>query len=109
MRNLVVRTGFLVSCLLSAVPAFAQDAAKFDYRVLATSRTSTLEKEMNEAAAAGFRFSATMGGETAIGGKEAVAVMSRTEGGQRDRYEYLLLATNRTATMQRELQAAAER
>lgn len=105
----------LIVCALVAVtfgvvhPASAQDAARFDYRVLATSRTSTLEKEMNEAAAAGYRYAAAMGGETAMGGKEAVAVMSRPEGGDRDRYEYILLATNRTSTMQKELQAAAER
>jgi hypothetical protein len=88
--------------------ADAQDLPKVDYRVLATSRTSTLEKEMNDAAAAGFRFAATMGGDTALGGKEAVAVMSRIDGGNRDRYEYRLLATNRTSTMQRELRDAAE-
>jgi len=62
---------------------------------------------MNEAAAAGFRFSAAMGGETALGGREAVAVMTRTEG-PHDRYEYRLLASNRTSTMQRELREAAE-
>lgn len=101
----------MLFCLVvfQVATAFAQAPSKVDYRVLATSKTSTLEKEMNEAAAAGFRFAATMGGETAIGGKEAVAVMSRVEGGEPDRYEYKLLATNRTSTMQRELREAAER
>jgi hypothetical protein len=47
-----------------------------------------------------------MGGDTAVGGKEAVAVMSRIQGG--DQYQYKLLATNRTSTMQRELREAAE-
>lgn len=107
--NRLVSLLLVVIGLAAASPARAQDVARFEYRVLATSRTSTLEKEMNEAAAAGFRFAATMGGETAIGGKEAVAVMSRPTGGNPDRYEYVLLATNRTSTMQRELQAAAER
>lgn len=100
----------LLACLVlsTAGSAFAQ-APKVDYRVLATSKTSTLEKEMNAAAQAGFRFAATMGGETAIGGKEAVAVMSRVEGATRDHFEYKLLAANRTSTMQRELRDAAER
>ena len=38
----------------AAAPARAQNAPRIEYRVLATSKTSTLEKEMNEAAAAGF-------------------------------------------------------
>ena len=47
-----------------ATPALAQG---IDYRVLATSKTSTMEKEMNEAGAAGFKFATVMGGETAGG------------------------------------------
>jgi hypothetical protein len=87
--------------------AAAATSPRVEYRVLATTKTSTLEKEMNEAAAAGYRFASAMGGETAVGGKEAVAVMARVDG-PRDRYEYRLLASNRTSTMQRELRDAAE-
>jgi hypothetical protein len=90
--------------LISAFPAAAQDS--YDYRVLATSKTSTLEKEMNEAADAGFRFSFVMGGETAIGGNEGVTVMTRA--GQTGKYSYKLLATSKTSTMQKELQEAAD-
>ena len=50
---------------LVSAPAFAQTV---DYKVLATSKTSTMEKEMNEFGAAGYKFMAVMGGETAIGG-----------------------------------------
>jgi hypothetical protein len=81
-------------------------AQSFDYRVLATSKTSTLEKEMNEAADAGFRFSFVMGGETAIGGNEGVAVMTRDAGGAT--FAYKLLATSKTSTMQKELQEASD-
>jgi hypothetical protein len=103
---------FLVSAavtLATSLPlaALAQDSGPIQYRILATTRTSTLEKELNLAAAAGFRFSAVMGGETAIGGREVVAVVSRTDGAK-PRYEYRLVATSRTSTMQRELQQAAE-
>ena len=66
-----------------------------------------MEKEMNEAADAGFSFRAVMGGETAIGGKEAVTVMSRT-GESKARFGYRLLATSKTSTMQKELQEAAD-
>jgi hypothetical protein len=77
-------------------------------RVLATSKTSTLEKELNDAADAGFRFAAVMGGETAIGGKEVVAIVSRTSEGAAGRYSYRLLATTRTSTMEKEIREAAD-
>ena len=88
-----------------AVP-LAQAASGIDYRVLATTKTSTMEKELNEAAEAGFRFQAVMGGETAVGGKEVVAVMSRT-GDSKTRFGYKLLATSKTSTMEKELQEAS--
>jgi len=47
-------------------------AEKREFRLLATNKTSTMEKEMNEAANAGFRFEGTMGGETSFGGSEVV-------------------------------------
>jgi hypothetical protein len=81
-------------------------AEAIEFKVLATTRTATMEKELNQAAEAGFRFDGVMGGDTAFGGKEVVVVMSRTPGTQ-GRFAYKLLATNRTSTMQRELQAAA--
>jgi len=90
--------------LSSAVLAGAADTV--EYRVLATNKTSTMEKEMRDAAAAGFRFGGTMGGETAFGGNEVVVVMTRA-GGPAQRYEYRLLATTKTSTMQRELEEAA--
>lgn len=93
-----------VLTLFTALPAYAQTS--YDYRVLATSKTSTLEKEMNEAADAGFRFSFVMGGETAVGGGEGVAVLTKT--GQGGKYAYKLLATSKTSTMQKELQEASD-
>jgi hypothetical protein len=87
--------------------AAAQTPDAVSSRVLATSKTSTLEKELNEAAEAGFRFAAVMGGETAIGGKEVVAVVTRT-GQEPARFAYKLLATSRTSTMEKELRQAAD-
>jgi hypothetical protein len=92
--------------VVSGMKARAVDT--IDYRVVATLKTSTMEKELNEGAAAGFRFQAVMGGETALGGKEVVAIMSRPTGGGGSRYEYKLLATNKTGTMQKEVSAASE-
>jgi len=93
-----------VLTLTTALHGYAQTS--YDYRVLATSKTSTLEKEMNEAADAGFRFSFVMGGETAVGGSEGVAVLTKT--GKGGRFAYKLLATSKTSTMQKELQEAAD-
>jgi hypothetical protein len=93
---------------LSLVVTFAGPAlAQNDIKVLATNKTSTLEKEMNEAADAAFRFAAVMGGDTAFGGSEAVVVMTRLEGAKPG-YSYKLLATSKTGTMQKELQEAGD-
>src|SRR5262247_1573887 len=77
-----------------------------EYRLLATNKTSTMEKEMNQAAAEGFRFESAMGGETAGGGNEIVVIMSREPAADGPRYGYRLLATNKTSTMQKELSEA---
>jgi hypothetical protein len=77
-----------------------------EYRLLATNKTSTMEKEMNQAAAEGFRFEGSMGGDTAGGGTEMVVIMSRELAASGPRYDYKLLATNKTSTMQKELSAA---
>src|SRR5262245_31895864 len=97
----------VITTASAGISGRAQDAARFEYKVLATSRTSTMEKELNDAARAGYRFQAVMGGETAVGGSEVVAVVARAPGAS-ERFSYRLLATQRTSTMQRELQTAAE-
>lgn len=90
----------LALCLALPFLASAQPAAR-EYRVLATTKTSTMEKELNEAAEAGFGFSAVMGGSTAAG-NEVVVVMTKLPA-DAPRRRYRLLATNRTSTMQKEM------
>lgn len=66
-----------------------------------------MEKEMNEAAEAGYSFQGVTGGETGFGGKEVVVIMARGLSGSaevKSRKKYKLLATNRTSTMQKEIQ-----
>lgn len=82
-------------------------AAEYDYRLLATNRTSTMQKEMQEAAESGYAFVGVMGGDTSFGGSEVVVVMQRRPDSQ-PRFEYRLLATSRTSTMQKELQEAGD-
>ena len=84
-------------------------AAKFEYKLLATNRTITMEKEMNQAAAEGYYFREVRSGETAFGGDEAVVIMERPGGAKAGRYSYQLLATSKTSTMQKELQTAGDR
>ncbi len=85
----------------------SDDPDRFDYKVLATSRTSTMEKEMNQASALGFRLAAVMGGETSFGGSEVVVIMQKGQEGASGSYQYRLLATNKTSTMQKEMNQAA--
>lgn len=102
MRTFRVALVALVALVAPVAPAFAQ----IDYKVLATSKTSTMEKEMNEHGAAGYQFVAVMGGETGFGGKEVVVLMQKG-GDVTGRFRYKLLATSRTSTMQKEMSEAA--
>ena len=107
-------SGLVASLALMAVsPAPAQDAptgadTRQEYKLLATSKTSTMEKELNEAAAAGFRFEGVMGGQTGFGGKEVVSILSRPVGSSTPTHEYKLCATTKTSTMQKEMGEAAQ-
>ncbi len=93
-----------LSVLLCAFALSVAAGAQSEYRLLATSRTSTMEKEINQAAAEGYRLEGTMGGE--IAGGEIIIVMRKAPHGST--FNYKLLATSRTGTMQRELQEAAD-
>jgi hypothetical protein len=98
-----MRMLWLATVLTVAFPnlLFAQN----DIRVLATNKTSSLEKEMNQAADAGYRFASVMGGDTTFGGSEAVVIMTRSSDAKA-LFQYKLLATNKTSTMQKEMQDA---
>ena len=92
----------------SVAPIGGADGA-IEYRLIATSKTSTMLKELNEAAAEGFDFVAMMGGETLVG-DEVVTVLAKARSApNRQRHEYKLLATSKTSTMQKELTEAGAR
>jgi hypothetical protein len=102
-----MRARLTVSTLLllavSGVCTAQAPAGEDRYKLLATTRTSTMEKEVNDAAAQGYRIlvgSPTSGTEMALF-MERVATPTAP-------YKYRLLATDRTGTMQRELNQAAE-
>ena len=104
----------MVSAAIAAVmlpePVLAQQPPDArDYRVVATSKTSTMQKEMNEAADGGYRFEKTMGGSSMFGGSEVISIMSKSKTGDgKAQFEYRLLATSKTGTMQKELQEAGD-
>lgn len=104
---IVISLFFLL--LLFHFSATLSKAQQTDFKVLSTSKTSTMQKEMNEAAKLGFRYEGVMGGETSFGGDEAVVIMSKEANTQsKNKYEYRLLATKKTSTMQKEMKALGE-
>lgn len=108
--GLVLSLGIVALASPKMIPdAMPSVSNQQEYRVLATNKTSTMQKEMNEAADAGYMFGGVMGGETSFGGSEVVVVMSKsTTAENRGRYEYRLLATSKTSTMQKEMQEAGD-
>ena len=87
----------LSTCLavLGALPATAQDR----YLMLAATRTSTMQAEINQAASQGYRVVAASRTESA----EAIVVLEKGASG----YDYRLIATTRTGTLQKEISEAA--
>lgn len=86
------------AALLCPFDAQAQDRDR--YLLLAATRTSTMQQEINDAAARGFRVVAASRTESA----EAIVTMERSTGS----YRYLLIATTRTGTLQREIMQGVE-
>lgn len=104
---IVISLFFLL--LLFHFSATLSKAQQTDFKVLSTSKTSTMQKEMNEVAKLGFRYEGVMGGETSFGGDEVVVIMSKEANTQsKNKYEYRLLATKKTSTMQKEMKALGE-
>src|SRR6185436_10424654 len=84
-----------IACLLIVLSAVSVAEAQDDrYLLLATERTGTMQQEINEAAARGFRVVAASPKESS----EVVVLLEQT----RDKYEYRLVATTRTTTLQRD-------
>lgn len=67
-----------------------------------------MEKELNEGAAAGFRFSKVMGGKASNGGQVIIAMVKEPVVPSQEIRKYRLLATTRTSTMQAEMQQLAD-
>ena len=73
------------------------------YLMLVTTKTSTMQKELDEAAEQGFRI--VTGSPTST---VEMAILLERKAKPPDTYKYKLLATTRSATMQKELNDAAK-
>jgi hypothetical protein len=76
---------------------------KRQFRLIATNATGTFQKEMAEAAAQGYRAIGPtfLNKPAGLIGNEIVVIMERTANPSK-RYEYKLIATNQTSTIQSE-------
>ena len=52
-------------------------ATQYEYQLLATTRTSTIQKELNELTGSGFEIQGLTVAKTAFGGNELVTILSR--------------------------------
>lgn len=102
------RVAVLLTFISAAVAGSCAEYSSTEYKLLATNKTSTMQKEMNEAAEAGFHFGGVMGGQPEFGGAEVVVIMVRKADSSKDRFVYRLQATSRTSTMQKEIQQAGD-
>lgn len=102
MKSKILTLAILI--LGSASFSFGQKKSESDpkYKLLATTRTATMQKELDEASAQGYRVKA--GSPTS--GTEIVVFLDR-EATVKKPYKYKLLATSRTGTMQKELNEMA--
>lgn len=93
---------------LTAASAAAQGKLKIEpgqqYLLLSTNKTSTMQKELDEAAGLGFRI---MMGVSNCGQMEMVLFLERVAEGP-NVYKYKLVATNKTSTMDKELNEVAK-
>lgn len=79
---------------------------RFSYKLLATSKTSTMEKELQEAADAGFEYRGQTIFKSTFGGQEVICILERDKNSTAAKSEYKLLATTKTSTLEKELNEA---
>ena len=93
--------------VVMARPRDGDHKARFDYKLLATSKTSTMQKELQEAGDAGYEHRGQSVFQKRIG-TEVIVILERELDVKPKLWEYKLLATKKTSTMQKELMEAVE-
>lgn len=105
MKSRMKKLGWILiaACALPAMSS-AQEQQRF--KLIGASDGGELEQELNAAGAAGYRFAGSQGGRsTFVAADDAVVVMALDPEGRR--FRYIVLATNRVSTMERELNEVA--
>jgi hypothetical protein len=67
-----------------------------------------MQKELQQAGDEGYEYKGQTVFQTAFGGQEVVCILERDTEASVGRWEYRLLATKKTSTMQKELQEAGD-
>ena len=98
MRRSIGSTGIAFLALSAAAVVEGQEVVD-KYLLLATERTATMQREIDDAAAKGFRDF----GASAADGSEIVILLEKSN----EKYQYRLLAATRVGTLQREISEAA--
>lgn len=82
---------------------------KYNYLLVAATKTSTLEKELNEGGAKGFCIvpGTVVRKATMLRGYEVMAAMEKAPGAQSS-YKYLVVAARRESTFEKELESARQ-
>jgi hypothetical protein len=98
--TVIMRTSIAIALVALTAASVAEGQEMADkYLLLATQRTGTMQEEINQAAAKGFRVVAASRTE----GTEVIVLLEQSM----DKYQYRLIATTRTGTLQREIDQAA--
>jgi len=89
----------------------ASGTPRYQYRLLPTTLTWTMQKEISEAAAAGFSCVGQTVFRSSFGGQEVVCILEpdRQHDASADRCGSLLVATKLTSTMEKELDEVGEK
>ncbi len=97
--------GSEVVVVMTKLPA---GSPRRSYKLLATNRTSTMQKEMQALGEEGYDFKGQTIFSSTFGGREVSVVMERRDASSKHRFIYKLQATSRTSTMQKELNQAGQ-
>ena len=91
-------SGAIIVIVLKKV---AEPPDTYEYLILANTRISTMQKELDDASARGFRLipSTVVIKDRRFGGIETIVVMEKSPGSQ-NRYQYLIVASRGTSALQ---------
>jgi hypothetical protein len=94
-----------VAMMMERIP---EGSEKYRYRLLSTTHTGTMEKEINAIAKEGYRVHPrTLSSKTGVLSREILVIMEKDPSQKGHEYEYKLLATTLTGTLQKEMTDAA--